>query len=162
MPMYYGNQAAIFLANNPTFHECTKHTEIDCYAICHWVLDRLITTPHIGSFHQLAAILRKGLSKASYDSISCKLGLFDLHASTWGEVWVYMSHNGTFIILDFSISLLSPICLSSPLFFSLIKIIVSFFIFHEYFISLRTHVVAWHSTYWSNQIDPWLIKIFDR
>ena len=41
---------------------------------------------------------------------------------------MYLGHNDTFLIIDLllSISLFSPICLSYPLFFSLIKIIVSF------------------------------------
>ena len=69
MPMYCDNQATIFLANNPTFHECTKHIKIGCHAICHRVLDKLIITPNVGSSHQQADILTKGLSTASYDSI---------------------------------------------------------------------------------------------
>ena len=82
MLMYCDNQAAIFLANNPTFHECTKHLNIDCHAIRHEVLDGFITTPYVSSSHQLADILIKGLSTASYNSISYKLGLFDLYAPT--------------------------------------------------------------------------------
>ena len=69
---------------------------------------------------------------ASYDSISRKLGLFDLYALAKGGVWVYKSHNGTFVILYFILSLLSPLCLSSPLFFSLINIIYLIFILHNY------------------------------
>ena len=80
MPMYCDNQAAIFLANNPTFHERIKHIKIDYHAIRHRVLDGFITTPYVDSSHQLADILIKGLSMASYDSISCKLDLFDLYA----------------------------------------------------------------------------------
>ena len=82
MPIYCDNQAAIFLANNLTFHECTKHIKIDYHAIRHWVLDGFITTPYVGSSDQLMDILTKGLNKASYDSISRKLGLFDLYAPT--------------------------------------------------------------------------------
>ena len=79
MRMYYDNQAEIFLANNHKFHVRTKHIEIDYHAIHHRVLDGFLTTPHIGSSHQLADILTKGLSMTSYNSISCKLILFDLY-----------------------------------------------------------------------------------
>ena len=78
--MYYNNQVVIFLANNPTFHERTKHIKIDCHDIHHRVLDMFISTPYVGSSHQLEDILTKGLSMASYDSISCMLGLFNLYA----------------------------------------------------------------------------------
>ena len=60
--MYCDNQAAILLANNPTFHEGTNYIEIDCHAIHYRVLDGFITTPHVGSSHHLTDILTKGLS----------------------------------------------------------------------------------------------------
>ena len=85
MPMYYDHQTSIFLAINSTFHEHTKHIEIDCHIICHRVLEGFKTTPDIDSFHQLKGSLTRRLSAASYDFISHKLGLFDLYAPAGGE-----------------------------------------------------------------------------
>ena len=31
--MYCDNQAAIYIAENPVYHECTKRFEVDCYLV---------------------------------------------------------------------------------------------------------------------------------
>ena len=42
MLMHGHNQDAIFIVENPTFHECTKHFEIDY----HIILDKVLVIYH--------------------------------------------------------------------------------------------------------------------
>ena len=39
MPMYCDNQAAIYIVNNPTFHERTKHIEVDYHCVREMVMN---------------------------------------------------------------------------------------------------------------------------
>ena len=80
MPMYCDNQAAIFIANNPTFHLRIMHIQIACHVIRHRILEGLICTSYVASSDQLADIFTKGLMASSYDAFSCKLGLIDIYA----------------------------------------------------------------------------------
>ena len=84
MPMMCDNQAAMFIANNKTFSVRTKNIEIDFHVTRHCIISGYISTPYVASADQLADIFTKGLSVNSYDTFSCKLGLYDIYAPALG------------------------------------------------------------------------------
>ena len=80
MPMHCENQYAIYMAQNPVFHEKIKHIEINYHFVRDAWTKKMVMFQFTSSSKQLADLLTKVASSQVCSNLCNKLGILDIYA----------------------------------------------------------------------------------
>ena len=79
--LHADNTGAIRITENPIFHECIRHIEVDCHFIRDEYKHDVIILPHVPIELQFADIFTKGLPRPRNQFLVFKLLLYDYPTS---------------------------------------------------------------------------------
>ena len=80
--MFSDSKSAISIAENPVFHEKTKHFELDLHFLREKVSSKFVEIIKVTSDQQTADIFTKGLYGSQHDLLCSKLSLTDMFSKS--------------------------------------------------------------------------------